>query len=131
MADMAPNYVFIVGRDKPVTTSQLAEETGIDRDVISKRAARAPTQRKYKGKMCGVLDEKDLVPPVPRKSEGRVYGLKLSNEDRAVLLEKLDALEVDTECAATLNKVKKSLRLDDTIRRVTAAWDKRVRGKQQ
>ena len=126
---MTPNYVFVKGRKDPLTTSDLAAETGIDRQIITNRASRARSKRFYKGKFCGVLSKADLLPPIPRSSDGQELIVRLNPSERDVLTVALEKVEADPEVEPTLRKVKNALKLGDGARRAISAWDARVRNK--
>ena len=126
---MTPNYVFVKGRKDPLTTSELAAETGIERAVITNRAARSKDKKMYKGKLCGVLTQDDLRPPIPRSSEGQKMTLKLTPDDRDVLNKTLKSVKADRQAEITIRKVKSALKIKDGAKRAISAWDNRVRDK--
>lgn len=123
---MQPVHVFLEGDKNPLTTSELAKRTGINRSILTNRARRCERRRLYEGRRCAVFSDKDLRPPISRNILRKKIELSLSQDELEELQDSLK--QVDDESTA-VRKVKKALKIDDAAKCAIDAWNQSVRQK--
>ena len=115
--------IFIPNRKKPLTALEIAKLTKLPRHIVSVRAARSKVTKDYQGQTCAVLTEKDLKPPLVRKSNGKRYIVKLNEGEVKVLSRVKGRTKAEIEALGVL---KRAIRpKPDAV----AIWNEMVRKK--